>query len=330
MTWRRCADLPVATSAPQVVQIGDRVYVGGGYREPGSSKDIYQYSIQTDTWKPLPPCPTHQHGLTRLRGELVVIGGILRGSSGKITNTVLTFEDDTWREVLPPMPTARSLLSTISRSNTIIIAAGGVTGTECNGSCVRTDVVEILVENCWYNTLPLPFPTYTFSMCTLGDHVYALGGVGSPHESRTALHAHFSSLLGDAEAIESDYTTLYQCLKTWRHLKGRHPLPSSSLVELDGKLMALGGEAWSERNIRGTTFMTTYNFDTDTWVKCKGASLPVPVYRPGVAKLEEGEVMVVGGENKMQKFTKAVYLAEPLGVCEVYNRWKEPVYSKIV
>ncbi len=330
MTWRRCADLPVATSAPQVVRIGDIIYVGGGYREPGASKAVFQYSVHMDAWTPLPPCPTHQHGLTSLRGRLVAIGGILRESSGKVTNVVLTFGDGhKWKEELPPMPTSRSLLSTTSHDDQLVVAAGGVTGTECNGTCVRTDVVEILAEGSWYKTPSLPFPTYTLSMCSLGNRIYALGGVGSPHQSRTTLYVHLSSLLGDAEIIESDYVTLHQSLKTWQRLRGRHPLPSSSLLELDGKLMAFGGEAWHKRNIRGTPVVTMYNFDTDTWVECKGASLPVPVYRPGVVRLGSDEVMVVGGENTMQRLTSQVNITEPVGMLEVYNRWREPPYSKI-
>lgn len=317
--WRRCADLPVAISAPQVVRIGDCVYVGGGYRKPGAIKAVFCYNLLRDTWTALPHCPTYQHGLAKLSDELVAIGGILTGPLGEITNKVMTFRDGTWKEVLPLMPTQRCLLSTTSYDNRLIIAAGGIQSIKSNGKPSRTNTVELFIaERQWYTTKSLPFPTYTFSTSIIGNRCYILGGVGAPDESCTTLYATLSSLLENAEPAESGYSTL-QCMATWRRLKGRHPLPSSSLVELDGKLVALGGERWSQLSIHGTKFISTYNVPTNTWVECKGAELPVPLYRPGVVKLDNDEVVVVGGETKMQQFVSQVFIGEFLGMFRVYN-----------
>lgn len=316
MKWRRCADLPVAMSAPQVVQIGNCVYVGGGYRNPGANKAVFCYDMISDAWSTLRTCPTLQHGLAKLNGRLVAVGGTLT-ASGKKTNTVLTFEDGIWQALLLPMPTSRCLLSTSSYDNRVIIAAGGIVDAKENGKCERTDVVEIFIKDRqWYRTVHLPFPGYSFSTSIVGDQCYMLGGVGSPNESCTTVHTTFSALLENADKAESDYMTL-RTLSKWNCLKGKHPLPSSSLVEVDGKLLALGGENWTSHTIRGSLFISCYDFFTNTWVECKGAQLPVPLYRPGVLKLADEEVMVIGGERKMQHFSKRVSIGEPLGVFEI-------------
>lgn len=303
-------------SAPQAVRIGDQIYVGGGYRNPGASKAVLRYDTMKDAWSPLPSCPTLQHGLATLNSKLVALGGTL-SASGKKTNTVLTFEGGLWQALLPPMPTPRSLLSTSSYENRLIIAAGGITDTKSDGKSSRTDMVEIFIKDRqWYRTLHLPFPGYTFSTSTIGDTCYILGGVANPHQSRTTLHTTHSALLKNAEVAECDYVTL-KTASTWKPLGGRHPLPSATLVQVDGKLLALGGEKWTARGIQGSVFISAYDFSAGMWVECKGAQLPSALYRPGVVKLDHDEVMVIGGESKTQQFSTHVSIGEPLGMVQV-------------
>ena len=335
MEWSRCADLPVATSAPQLVQLGDHVYVGGGYRNPGACKNIFRYDLKTGAWSHLPRCPTYQHGLATLGGELLAIGGTLASPSGKHTNKVFSFregggeEGGIWREVLPPMPTARCLPSAASYEDRLVIVAGGVVSQRRDGKSRRTDTVEILVvqKRQWYETRPLPFPTYSLSMSVVGDRCYVLGGVGTPQQSCTTLCASLYSLMECAEPAEADYISLRpstttsssssSASNTWDTLRGPHPLPSPSLVEVDGRLVALGGEKWTPLSVTGTKFVSTYSFATDTWVECKGAELPVAVYRPGVVRLEQGRVMMVGGEVRIRELATDVFIGECLGLFQV-------------
>lgn len=107
------------------MKIGDYVYVGDALRKQGEeTRVIFRYTLIHDTWSRLPKCPTFQHGLASLNDELIVIGGLI---SSRVTNVVYTFRDDTWQQILPPMPTPRYHLCTISHENRLIIAAGGST-----------------------------------------------------------------------------------------------------------------------------------------------------------------------------------------------------------
>ena len=291
-------------SAPQIVKIGDYVYVGGGYRE---GLGIFRYSLSQDTWTPLPHCQTFQHGLASLDKQLVVIGGI---SHGKPTNIAYTLKEDTWKEILPPMPTPRSLLSTLSHEDGII-AAGGVLRVENNGVNLITNIVEIYIKDSqWYTTKRLPIEVHSLSATTVNDKCYLLGGYGTIEESCTTLYTTLSSLLENAEPAESQYC-MPQIPITWKKLKGQHPLFSSAIVEVDGRLTAMGGAHGNHvMNIEGTKFISIYDFQTDSWVECKGAQLPLAVFRPGLVKLEHNKVMVIGGEAKSRQFHAQVYIGK--------------------
>ena len=308
MNWRRCADIPVATSAPQIVRIGNYVYVGGGYREGLESSYIFGYSLSQDTWITLPHCPTFQPGLASLDKELVVIGGI---SHGKSTNIVYTFKEDTWKEILPPMPTPRSLLSTLSHEDRIIIAAGGVLRTESNGAMLRTDIVEIYIKDSqWYITKRLPIKVHSLSATTVNDKCYLLGGYGTIEESCTTLYTTLSSLFEHAEPADSLYS-MPQMPITWKKLKGQHPLYFSSIMEVNESLTAMGGAHGNHAmNVCGTKFISTYDFKTDLWVECQDIQLPLAVFRLGLVKLGNNKVMAVGGEAKSRHFHAQVYIGE--------------------
>ena len=304
--WTRCTDSPVTNAIPPTVKIGDNVYVGEALRKRGDETAIFKYSLTHDTWSRLPDCPTSQHGLATLDGELIVIGGNITGQLR--TNNVYTFRNSKWKQVLPPMPTPRSLVSTTSYENKLIIAAGGTISRSSKGETTRTDRVEIYKKNdCWYSTKRLPFVITQFTMQMVGDTCYILGGTTyNPDYSSTAVYASVSSLRKDAVPADSKYTTP-QIQSTWDRLQDKHPLTFPSLVELDGRLVVMGGSVdWKQRS--GSKFISTYDFATDTWVEWKGAELPLALYRPGLVNLGNNKVMLIGGQPRSQQFSKVAFI----------------------
>ena len=284
--------MPVGRSAPQVVKIEDCVYVGGGM-----GKDIGEvllFNIRKDTWTPLPPCPTIQHGLTTLDSELIAVGGRIGDAD---VNTVYIFRGNTWTEVLPPMPTPRSNLSAVSHDNRIIIAAGGEKQLDRKGASMWINKVEIYIKESefWFSANPLSFRVCAFTMCVISDECYILGGTTTSDKVSTVLHATVSSLLS------------YSTQPTWKQLQKPHPLSCTSPVELNGRLVTMGGSPHPIRR-RGTKHISMYDFATDTWQVCKNGTLPVPLYRAGVVKLDSNQVMIVGGQPKQQQFSAAVYI----------------------
>ena len=300
--------MPVTAAGPPVVKIGDSVYVGCGVRKATDELTILKYSITHDTWSHLPDCPTYHHGLATLDDELLVIGGKI----SEATNVVYTFRDKNskWQEVLPPMPTPRYSLSTLAYENRVIIAAGGTTRRTRDGECEQTDIVEIYLKesNSWYSTKRLPFPMCNFSMEILNDKCFILGGIaGSYEDSSTMLYSTISSLIENTTVADpAEVRTTQPRTITWKKLQAKHLLIFPSLVGLDGRLVVVGGSVEQERRC-GSKFISTYDFATDTWVECKGAELPLALYRPGLVTLDSFKVMIIGGQTKSQQFSRKVY-----------------------
>ena len=277
------------------------MFVGGGNRDCTEGQTVFQYSISENTWTTLPQCPASHQGLTTLNGELVSVGGMV---SQRATNIVYTFRDGEWKEDLPPMPTPRYLLSTVTHNNALIVAAGGVTGRARDGRELRTQAVEICIGyRPWYVVKQLPFPSYSASTCIIGDTCYILGGLGQVEHVHKTLHVSLSNLINQVVPGTSAPETKGE----WNTLKTQYPLVASSIVELGGKLIAIGGSCDVVLR-RGTRFISIYDFAADMWVECQGAQLPVPLYRPGVVKLPGNKVMIIGGQSEMKQFSNEAYI----------------------
>lgn len=304
LNWRKCADLDIPISSPQIVKIGESVYVGGGMTR--GECPIFEYNMSKDTWSSLPQCPTIQHGLAVVNNKLIAVGGRYPSESVAI-NSVYTLESK-WIKVIQQMPTSRYLLSTISHENKYVIAIGGYTYIMSNGENVSTDRVEIYSHphGKWFSTKRLPFPTAAPSTSSIGDKYFLLGTVAEKCNIYTTVYDTLNSLIDNAIPANSIHAT-HQGFTTWGQLKAKHPLTQTSLVEMNGKLYAMGGSL--DFHVRhGTRFISTYDFDTDTWVECKDAELPIPLYKLGVVKLQKTKVMIIGGQSKMQTLSSAVYI----------------------
>ena len=297
MTWERKADLPVGTSSPQIVKINNFMFVGGGFRGQFETSAIFQYHIIDHRWTTLCQCPVLDQGLASLNDELISVGG---SCSQVATNIVYTFKDNQWKEVLPPMPTPCYHLSIVSY-NDLIVAAGGVTGRARDGKSLRTPAVEIYIrDRQWYITKPIAIPLALASTCVINDTCYILGG----NHCLTTLQVSLSSLI--EEAIPATRLSVAQERKVgWTTTA--YPLHLPSIVELEGKLVAMGGSCDVVLR-RGTRFISSYDFAADMWVECQGAQLPVPLYRPGVVKLAGNKVMIIGGQPEMKQFSKKIYI----------------------
>ena len=283
------------------------MYVGDGLRKSGDETTVFKYSLTHDTWSPLPDCPTFQHSLATLDEELIVIGGLALASN-QPSNKVYTFRDDKWQQVLPPLLTSRYHLSAASYENRLIIAAGGKISRSYKAETTRTDIVEIYKkDDCWYSTKRLPFPITQLSIQIIEGTCYTLGGTTyNPKDSSIALYASVSSLIENAVPADSKHPSTRIPI-TWKRLQLEHPLTHPCLVELDGRLFAMGGSVDIQQR-RGSKFISTYDFTTDTWVECKGAELPLALYRPGLVNLGNNKVMLIGGQPRSQQFSKVAFI----------------------
>ncbi len=90
--------------------------------------DIYSYTVFNSKWTKLPPCKYEDFSMVIINGKLTTIGG-WEGSTGSETNVLLSLIPgrlfgNSWKEVLPPMPTRRAK-STVIVTHAHLVVAGG-------------------------------------------------------------------------------------------------------------------------------------------------------------------------------------------------------------
>ena len=162
---------------------------------------VYCYDPSQDKWTTLPPLPVRWFGLGQVNGKLVAVGGQKKGTENQ-TNDVYTYDERSrkWKQTIPPMPTARWVLSILSLQSALVVAGGRT-------SLGVTAAVEIFKPDTsqWYRADPLPRACCHKSLVAIGNMCYALGGYTDGTFFNEALYASVDDLLGNA--VPANQTT---------------------------------------------------------------------------------------------------------------------------
>ena len=143
------------------------------YFTPSQSNKVYRYTISTDEWLSVPPCPHSNSALVIIDNELTAVGGC-RG--GNRTNKLVTLRQGRWVEKYPPMDRRSSSATCVGISNPHhmnIIVIGGFG--EDGGT---TTAVELLNTHSrrWSTLTSLPKPHFLPSAVVGGGLLYVIGG----------------------------------------------------------------------------------------------------------------------------------------------------------
>ena len=237
------------------------------------SNTVYCYEVNKDEWQKHSECPHGNTGLAIIRGVLTAIGGW--GRSGK-TNKLLSWKNQVWEEVFPPMSTARCRHAVVGYSG-YVIAAGGA-GDETS--------VELFDISCstWSTVASLPQPLTDITATVCGDRLYVMGHYGETY---------YTSISNFKEAS----TQPSHLQPTWLPLPDA-PAWRSTLSTMCGAVVAVGG-------VRGATATSDiHQVHSGEWVKI--GCMDTARYWPIVAALPT--MVVVGGLSPPSPLT-AVELA---------------------
>ena len=204
------------------------------YFAPYRSNEVYRYTISTDEWLRLPPCPHFPSALVIIDNELTAVGGYSGGF--KLTNKLFTLRQGQWVEVYPPMGIARHSAACVGISNDhhkyfLVIGGYGADG--------WTTTVELLnTHSRRWSTLtslpkPLPFP----SAVICGDQVYVIGG--------NCVYSYLLSALPDSSRPDKSLQP-----PIWTPLPDL-PLYDPTPAILAGQLVCVSGrqgERWGSRD----------------------------------------------------------------------------------
>ena len=260
---------------------------------------VMKYDLVIDQWSILPKCPTCDFGLAQLDGRLTAIGGDKDCyTGGPSSKKVFSFCDEskTWKETLSPLQTYRSYPAVVS-CESCIIAFGGVTdwGAECQ-AISWTDTVEIFDKTVgtWRYTCPLPFKHDAMTSCICQEKCF----VGTQNSN----HLVFMSL---ASLIRESHTDHPVC--KWHSVNCGLPLHLSTLCVVQSSIVCIGGvrDATVTPYI-GSSFIYKFDLLRQRWSK-HAVQLPERRCDVGAIELDNGEILVLGGEEKDEVIRASVF-----------------------
>ena len=280
LKWRRGEDMPIGMeNGIQAVVVSYDVYVGGGYSGSGKADTVMVHSLQTGSWRTLPPCGSRYFGMAVINNQLVLVGGLIMSmsmSTWRATNVLSVWDQrsQTWTRPFPVMPTERHSPTAISYRKWLIVAGGNVGG-------IYSDKVELLdtVSGEWYEGSPLPGGYSEMSSAINGNMWYLSRGF-----SQGATKHAFSVCLDELVSQAISQSTTPSRPSPWQILP-EAPLVHSTVLVLNGALLTVGGV--------GSSSIHLYQPGRRSWVKV--GNLPTELRSCACTNLPSGEIFVAGG-----------------------------------
>ena len=243
--------------------------------------DVYSYTLASGEWTRLPPCEYNSFGLAVVNNKVTTIGGM----SGKLTNVLLCLEDQgtKWRELLPPMPTARIRPATVTTSTySYLIVAGGRT------RLTSLSNVEILDTNIlqWSSASSSPKALGYPHITLCGEHLYL-------SEDNTIFSCSVEELLKSCKPASTNSS---DGASVWTKLSNIPVSYEASLITLRGQVLAIGGSDQKYGCGTPTEVIHRYNKSTNSWSAI--GEMPTPRSDTLVAVLPSNELIAVGGQDE--------------------------------
>ena len=207
------------------------------------------------------------------------------------TNEVYTYEESLktrkWKQIFPPMPTARSSPGVLSLQSALVVAGGML---QLNK---YTAIVEIFKPDTsqWYRTCALPTGNFaeTLQLVAIDDRIYTLGGsdlnqmfVASVDD---LLHYAVPATANQISHIASHEANFKSAWKMF--CKTETYAPAVSV--LAGNLLTLGGGI----GFGMSTSVYKYSPSTNSWDHI--CDTPFRQAGAAVAVLSSMEILVIGG-----------------------------------
>jgi N-acetylneuraminic acid mutarotase len=180
-TWSTIAPMPAAVAGPNVMGLGDKLYVLGGL----DVNKAFAYDTRTKAWTNLAPQPgARGHGVAAMGvygTNILVGGGAIPGQSANSLNTGMRVRDflaydtatDKWQQ-LPDLNLARGYCMGAVVGQQFWIIGG-------SSDFARTDEVVSfdLMSGAWTDGPPPPITLSSAASAVLGNRIYVLGGIAT-------------------------------------------------------------------------------------------------------------------------------------------------------
>ena len=269
--WRKCKDRPLGMWVyDPPVALNGKLFVRG-WSKSRVTWTVLEYTPGDDQWTELPPPPVDNFTVATLRGQLLVVGGKDK-STGKVTNTILTFNEHSqrWIQSHPAMPTALTFPAVMGYQDHLVVAGGR------NSENNRIPDVNILdtTSNKWKTAQPLPSIDNYYTVL-IEDTLYLVS-----QTTRTVLRAHVPTLISGAKS------------GVWETLPNA-PCYRSSPVTIGNTLLTVGG---TDKPLGGkpTTSIHMYSPTTNQWTRV--GDFPEPMIYPSCI-IMNSELLLLGNPH---------------------------------
>ena len=293
LKWREGKDMPNKMGGLiQAVVVGSDVYVGGGSGQ--NAETVMVYSLQTGTWRTLPPYENWSFGMAVVNNQLVLVGG-QSPSTGLVTNVLGLWDErsQTWTHPFPVMATARHSLSVISYQKWLVTAGGQ------DGRGYYSNKVELLdtLSGQWYEGSPLPRGCRQMSSAISGNMWYLSGGFTSTYKSNKHVLSVCLDVLISQAVSQSAGTTSPPTPSPWQTLT-ELPVEHSTVLIIRESLLTVGGRFSSAIHLYQPSSWRS-------WVKV--GDLPIQRWQCACIVLPSGEIFVAGGISCLNGYSSFDY-----------------------
>ena len=273
----------------QAVVIGDNVYVGGGNtRSDETSGTVMVYSLDTGSWRTLPPYESQWFGMAVANNQLVLVGGNTI-SLDEETGVLAMWDEgsQTWTHPFPDMPTSRHSSSVVSYQKWLVVAGGYMH----DDHLIKVEVLDTLSGK-WYEGSPLPNKRSEMTSTICRNMWYLSGGFSSRQRNKYVVSVCLDELISQAVS-QSAGTTSPSTPSPWQTLTVS-PLTYSTLFVLKGALLTVGGD--------NSSAIHHYQPSSRSWVKV--GDLPTKRWQCACTVLPNGEIFVAGGGTAVGMFDR--------------------------
>ena len=261
LSWKTLPTAPVTSFEHTSAVVGEIAYFK-------SARSVWEYNSTSQQWNQLPEHPLWGFSLVSAENELLTVGGFYSNKLKvmKFSNKLFNYVEGKWVEKYPPMPTKRWECATFYK-NPELIVLGGAQGNDSDLTSV--EVLNIFNKQ-WYRVKSLPSPSRQLSLSVCGDYMYIHDA--QPESKFSVVRCSLLSLVIYWEEIAS------------------LPVRTSTLVTVNGHLLAMGGKSSEDSDLRR---IHRYDPDTDSWQIV--SQMKIGRSRCAVAVLPDNKLMVVGG-----------------------------------
>ncbi|MDW0195205.1 MAG: kelch repeat-containing protein [Nitrososphaeraceae archaeon] len=271
-SWSEGAAMSTARSEITATNIGDDIYVIGGFDLSGDALDVVEvYNVKNDSWKSIAPLPKplHHTAATSYGGKIYVVGGFI--SAEWIPSNQLFIYDpikNEWTEG-KPMPTPRGALTAIF-VNGILYALGGQ---DEEGILNINEAYDPITDR-WISKTPMPTGRHHAASATVDNKIYVSGG----------------RIAGSSPLVNVNINEMYDTeTEKWTTVEPMQSKRSGiAAASVNNNIFVFGGEDLT------STYGNNEKFDTQDgkWTSQE----PMPTSRHGLAAVSiNNRIFVIGG-----------------------------------